>query len=73
VGAFLVSAELSRGVVTGVKLVSEKGKTCTVQNPWPGKQVLLVRNGRPAESLAGDRFTFDTQTNEIIELLTTPR
>ena len=33
VGAFLVSAELKNGVVSGVKIVSEKGKDCTVVNP----------------------------------------
>jgi hypothetical protein len=38
VGAFLVSAELKNGVVTGVKIVSEKGRDCTVQNPWTGKR-----------------------------------
>ena len=60
VGAFLVSAELKDGVVAGVRIVSEKGRPCTVQNSWPGKRVLLTRNGKPAESLAGNRFTFQT-------------
>jgi hypothetical protein len=71
VGAFLVSAELNHGVVTGVKIVSKKGKSCTVQNPWPGKHVLLIRNGKRAESVTGDRFTFDTQPNETIKLIAT--
>lgn len=38
VGAFLVSAELKGGVVTGVKIVSEKGRDCTVLNPWTGRR-----------------------------------
>jgi hypothetical protein len=38
VGAFLVSAELKNGEVTGVRIVSEKGKDCTVLNPWTGKR-----------------------------------
>lgn len=37
VGAFLVSAELKDGVVDGVKIVSEKGRDCTVQSPWPSQ------------------------------------
>ena len=69
VGAFLVSAELKHEVVTAVRIVSEKGKSCTVQNPWPGRQVLLVRNGKRGERMAGIRFTFNTQPNEIIELI----
>ena len=64
VGAFLVSAELKNGVVAGVKIVSEKGRDCTVQNPWPGKKVILA--GR--ETLAGERFTFKTQPEETIAL-----
>ena len=64
VGAFVVSAELKNGVVAGVRIVSEKGRACTVQNPWPGKTVLVTRNGISAESLAGNRFTFRTALGE---------
>jgi alpha-L-fucosidase 2 len=67
VGAFLVSAELKRGSIRGVTFVSEKGKACTMQNPWPGKTVRLVRNGKPAESVAGERFTLGTTAGEVIE------
>ena len=41
-GAFLISAEMKQGVVRGVKIFSEKGRDCTVQNPWPGKSVKLA-------------------------------
>jgi len=71
-GAFLVSAELKDGFVSGVKIVSEKGLPCTVQNPWSGKKVRLSRNGkRPgilSEPQQGERFTFLTTPKEIIEL-----
>ncbi len=30
-------------VVQYVKIVSEKGKDCTVENPWPGRSVFLSR------------------------------
>jgi hypothetical protein len=68
VGAFLVSAETRAGVVGGVKIHSEKGRACTVQNPWPGRKVQLVRNGRSAESVSGHRFTFATAAHETVEL-----
>jgi hypothetical protein len=64
VGAFLVSAELKGGVVTEVKIVSEKGLNCTVQNPWPGRKV--KRAGR--ETLEGERFTFKTTPGETLGL-----
>lgn len=68
VGAFLVSAELEDGTVGGVKIRSEQGRACTVQNPWPGWQVQLVRRGKAAELAPGDRFTFKTDVGETIEL-----
>ncbi|MFZ4397976.1 MAG: glycosyl hydrolase family 95 catalytic domain-containing protein, partial [Kiritimatiellia bacterium] len=67
-GAFLVSAEFKAGVVGGVKIVSEKGRRCTVVNPWPGRPVQLIRNGRNAERVDGDRFSLKTSVNETIEL-----
>jgi hypothetical protein len=67
-GAFLVSAELKNGVVAGVKIISEKGRDCTVLNPWPGKTVTVSRNGRPAGALAGDRLTFRMVPREVLTL-----
>ena len=68
VGAFLASAELKAGTIQGIRIVSEKGKTCTVQNPWPGQKVQLVRCGATAQTFSGDRFNFKTSLNEIVEL-----
>ena len=70
VGAYLVSADLKDGEVSGVTIWSEKGRACTVQNPWPGKQVQLIRNGivEASERTNGDRFTFRTAANETIGL-----
>ena len=65
VGAFLVSAEMKNGVVSGVKIISEKGKDCTVVNPWPGRTVKVA--GR--ETLSGDRFTFKTGIGETVTLV----
>jgi len=67
VGAFLVSAQLKDGVIGGVKITSEKGRDCVVQNPWPGKAVRVIRGGK-VESAIGDRFTLKTAVNEAIEL-----
>ena len=67
-GAFLVSAELKNGTVCGVRILSEKGKDCTVQNPWPGSKVQIVRGGKLAETVSGERFTLKTQVGEVCEL-----
>ncbi len=68
VGAFLVSAELKSGVVSGVKIVSKKGKPCTVQNPWLGKKVRVKRNGKTNEILTGERLSLRTTVGETIVL-----
>jgi hypothetical protein len=68
VGAFLVSAELKSGVVSGVNIFSEKGKACTVQNPWSGKKVRVTRSGKTAEILTGERLSLKTTAGESIVL-----
>ena len=64
---------MNNGVVSGVKIVSEKGRDCVVVNPWPGKKVTIVRNGgKPgpaAETKQGERFSFRTAMNETIEII----
>ena len=67
-GAFLVSAELKGGVIGEVRIVSEKGRDCTLVNPWVGGEVQVVRNGKPAESVKGERFTLKTIPTEVIEI-----
>lgn len=67
-GAFLVSARLANGLVSEVKINSEKGKPCTLVNPWKGKKVRLIRNGKKAETLSGERISFKTTSDEKIVL-----
>ncbi|MCY1719388.1 hypothetical protein OU798_03495 [Prolixibacteraceae bacterium Z1-6] len=67
-GAFLVSSELKGGKVSFVTINSEKGKTCTIKNPWPGNKVRLARNGKGSEILEGDVISFQTSVNETIKL-----
>lgn len=67
-GAFLVSASMDNGLVSGLRIKSEKGKSCTLINPWKDQQVMLIRNGIKAETLTGDRLSFNTAKQELIEL-----
>ena len=66
--AFLVSSALQDGQVQYVELLSERGRPCTIVNPWPGRAVQLYRNDGPAERLQGPRVTFPTAVNETIVL-----
>jgi hypothetical protein len=40
-GAFLVSAEKKNGVCQPFTILSEKGRTCGVLNPWPGRTLTV--------------------------------
>lgn len=67
-GAFIISASLENGIIGPVKLISEKGRTCTMENPWPQKGMELWRNGVQAETLTGYYVTFPTSEGEEIEI-----
>lgn len=67
-GAFLVSASLTNEIVSDVKVRSEKGRLCNIINPWSDKKVRLIRNGKMAEIIGGNRLSFKTTINETVEL-----
>ena len=68
-GAFLISAELKNGMVRNVEIFSEKGRSCTIVNPWPGSRVIISRVDDKTQTLSGERFTFETTVGEKLRLL----
>ena len=66
IGAFLISSSLKRGKVQYINVLSEKGRTCTIENPWGDVKVLLERDGRKSEILTGKLIKFETKQNEKI-------
>ncbi|MCX6226957.1 MAG: trehalose hydrolase, partial [Bacteroidia bacterium] len=52
-GAFLVSSEQKNGIVQFIKITSEKGRDCAVENPWPGRQVKIISGGKEAGNMQG--------------------
>ena len=67
-GAFLVSGSISKGEIGPVTIVSEKGRDCTLANPWQTRKVTLNRNGHKAETLGGAELTFHTAPGEHIAI-----
>ncbi|WP_245843728.1 glycosyl hydrolase family 95 catalytic domain-containing protein [Niastella vici] len=67
-GAFLISSRLQNKRIEFVTILSEKGRACVMENPWPGKAVQLIRNGKKSGQLSGIRFSFPTKENELIVL-----
>lgn len=72
-GAFVVSSAYRKGSVTSIHLTSEKGRPCSIQNPWPDRSVLLVRKASGSEStLSGETLSFPTSPGEVLELSPKP-
>ena len=68
-GAFVISGSLKNGKIEYVKILSEKGRQCVMENPWPGKKAQLIRNDKKTETLSGDTFSFQTKNDEWLQLL----
>lgn len=68
-GAFLVSSRLEQGKIEYVRMSSEAGRPCRIQNPWPGHTAQLLRNGQKAEKLTGGTFVFPTTRGERLEIV----
>ena len=69
-GAFLVSSEKTDGKVKHIKIISEKGRLCTLENPWGNADVTMKRDNKTEEILSGNVLQFRTEQNEY--LLLTP-
>nr|WP_316838102.1 hypothetical protein [Pedobacter nutrimenti] len=67
-GAFLVSARQKGGIISGVKVFSEKGRDCTVANPWRGHKVRVSRKGKITETVSGECFMLKTSPQETLVL-----
>ncbi|MDA0765328.1 MAG: hypothetical protein O3A87_00305 [Verrucomicrobia bacterium] len=68
-GAFLVSSELKGGMVGQVSIHSERGRPCTLVNPWPGKSIDVYRDGKKVDSLQGDRVVLKTEAGATFSLV----
>jgi hypothetical protein len=66
-GAFLVTSEKKDGTVRFVDILSEKGRECVLENPWPGRQVRVSSGGREA-SLEGELLTFKTVAGQVLRV-----
>jgi alpha-L-fucosidase 2 len=68
-GAFLISSKLENKEIKYVKVISEAGRKCVMENPWPGKKVHLTR-GNIRTEITGNTLTFETKKGEYLELST---
>jgi Glycosyl hydrolase family 95 catalytic domain/Glycoside hydrolase family 95, C-terminal domain len=66
--AFVISASMGKGQIEFVEIHSQKGGPCRVENPWPGDEITLYRNGKAAENISGKLLEFSTAAGETVTL-----
>ena len=69
-GAFLVSAAWSKGEVTALRILSEKGQPCCIYIPWRAGMDVLDDKGQEIEvtALPAGRASFPTRAGAAYEL-----
>jgi hypothetical protein len=67
-GAFLISSSVKNNNIDYVRIISEKGRTATIANPWSGQTVRVYRNGVDSGTMMGADLTIATSVNETIHL-----
>jgi len=61
-GAFLVSADYDGSTVSNLKICSEKGNLCNLNNPWKGRAIQVTEDGRKVSVRnVGDIYSFSTK------------
>ncbi len=68
-GAFTISSSLQNGQIQFVEVLSKKGGTCRVENPWDEAPLSLYRNGKVAETILGKLLAITTAPGERIVLV----
>ncbi|GAO44537.1 glycosyl hydrolase family 95 catalytic domain-containing protein [Flavihumibacter petaseus] len=67
-GAFLVSSEKQAGTVRQVTINSEKGRPCSVENPW-NTALSVTEDGKPLiATVNGNVYTFPTKAGSTYQL-----
>jgi hypothetical protein len=65
-GAFLVSSAIQNDAIPYVRVVSERGGSFTIANPWPGKPMVVFRNTVDVGMQSGPSVTLQTCAGDSI-------
>jgi hypothetical protein len=66
--AFLITVSMKNGQIEFVEINSQKGGICRIQNPWPGTELIIYRNGIKAKNITGKLLVLNTEKGEKIIL-----
>lgn len=67
-GSFLVSSEIQDGEVRLVRIYSEAGRDCIIENPWPEEEIQITCNGKIQKIATGKCLKLKTEKDEVIML-----
>jgi len=67
-GAFLVSSDIRQNAVKYVRVISQRGGSAVLVNPWASGAVRVYKNGVDAGTKAGAELTLDTAAGDIVHL-----
>lgn len=59
-GAFRVHSKAEQGKIPYVRILSQKGGTCRIHNPWPGNTVEIICDNGQREQASAEVIVFDT-------------
>lgn len=65
---FTVTSVMKKGEIEFVEITSQKGRDCTMRNPWLGGKVQLIRNENSTEEIDGEILRFGTAIDETVVL-----
>ncbi|MGJ7029672.1 glycosyl hydrolase family 95 catalytic domain-containing protein [Niabella hirudinis] len=67
-GAFLVSSAIKDGEVQYIKVHSEQGRPVNLQNPWPGKELMIRSNKKSGSRRSGAQIMIPTSKGETLSI-----
>lgn len=68
-GAFLVSSSCKDGEIEYVTIVSEKGRTCKIENPWGNTTCKVIYVNGEETVYKSQQFEIKTSPGQIIKLV----
>lgn len=67
--AFLISSELKDGPVQFLEITSEKGRDCTIVNPWKPNSILAKKQSGTVEMFVDKRYVLKTVAGKKIQIV----
>ena len=68
-GGFLVSSAIRNGEIQFVSIDAEQAGECRIRNPWPGREVLIFRNGKRWKKQKSDMLIMSAKKSDQLMIV----